>query len=40
MSEHEEAIITCVSLTGYCVEEAMIMRSLPAFKKLADSYKA
>ena len=25
---------------SYCVEEAMIMRSLPAFKKLADSYKA
>lgn len=23
MSENEEAIITCVSLTGYCVEEAM-----------------
>ena len=25
---------------SYCVEEAMIMRALPAFKKLADSYKA
>lgn len=25
---------------SYCVEESMIMRSLPAFKKLADSYKA
>ena len=25
---------------SYCVEEAMIMRSLLAFKKLADSYKA
>ena len=25
---------------SYCVEESMIMRSLPAFKKLADAYKA